>query len=294
MSVAVVSGVLGIAAAYWGVPALVGLAGSALPRGTAVSLNTTVLAFAVALSMATGIASGLVPALLVSRQDAVAALRTNAAVGSHARFRAALVVAEVALATTLLAGAGLLLRSFDRLSAVDPGFQPYGALVLSLSRPENGAAEFFALDLPTNKSGARAVHLFGTITTQGRKDIVVRLFKSSDYDNWLKQKSGRKPLALWTSPRSGNLTLDQDLPAGTPIVLLLDNGYSIRTPKKVNCQLQLRYERNGTETFDTEGSKKVAGTTGDKKAAPEDNLPPPRSNTDEEMPPPPPPPPSGY
>ena len=157
-----------------------------------------------------------------------------------------------------------------------------------------GPAEFFALDLPTNKSGARAVHLFGTITTQGRKDIVVRLFKSSDYDNWLKQKSGRKPLALWTSPRSGNLTLDQDLPAGTPIVLLLDNGYSIRTPKKVNCQLQLRYERNGTETFDTEGSKKVAGTTGDKKAAPEDNLPPPRSNTDEEMPPPPPPPPSGY
>ena len=157
-----------------------------------------------------------------------------------------------------------------------------------------GPAEFFALDLPTNKSGARAVHLFGTITTQGRKDIIVRLFRSSDYDLWLKQKSGKKPQALWTSPRSGNLTIDQDLPAGTPIVLLLDNGYSIRTPKRVNCQLQLRYQRNGTETFDTEGSKNVARTTGDKTAAPEDNLPPPRSNTDDEMPPPPPPPPSGY
>ena len=157
-----------------------------------------------------------------------------------------------------------------------------------------GPAEFFALDLPTNKAGARAVHLFGTITTKGRKDIVVRLFRASDYDLWLKQKSGRKPVALWTSPRSGNLTLDQDLPAGTPIVLLLDNGYSLRTTKRVTCQLQLRYERNGTETFDTEGSKKVAGGTGNKTEAPEDNLPPPRSNTDDEMPPPPPPPPSGY
>ncbi|HWE26173.1 MAG TPA: ABC transporter permease [Myxococcales bacterium] len=143
MFAAVVSGALGVAASYWGVPALVGLAGPALPRGSAVSLNLTVVAFAVALSLATGIASGLVPALVVSRQDAVAALRTGAAVGAHARFRAGLVVAEVALATTLLAGAGLLLRSFDRLSSVDPGFQPNGAVVLSLSRPEKGAAEFF-------------------------------------------------------------------------------------------------------------------------------------------------------
>src|SRR5207248_7652031 len=162
LSVAVVSGVLGIAAAYWGVPALVGLAGSALPRGTAVSLNTTVLAFAVALSMATGIASGLVPALLVSRQDAVAALRTNAAVGSHARFRAALVVAEVALATTLLAGAGLLLRSFDRLRGVDPGFEPSGAVVLSLSRPEGAVAEFYQ-DLVRRLSAVPGVHAAGAI-----------------------------------------------------------------------------------------------------------------------------------
>lgn len=157
-----------------------------------------------------------------------------------------------------------------------------------------GPAEFFALDLPTNKGGAKAVHLFGTVSTHGRKDIIVRLFRASDYDLWLKQKSGKKPQPLWTSPRSSNLTLDQDLPAGTPIVLLLDNGYSIRTAKKVSCQLQLRYERNSTETFDTEGVKKVAGSNGDKTGAPEDNLPAPRSNTDDEMPPPPPPPPSGY
>jgi hypothetical protein len=121
---------------------------------------------------------------------------------------------------------------------------------------------------------------------------VVRLFRSADYDQWLKMKSGRKPQAFWTSPRSGNLTLDQDLPAGEPVVLLLDNGYSIRTPKKVICQLQLRYQRNGTDTFDTEGGT----TSGAPVAKPDsdDNLPTPRSNNDEEMPAPPPPPPSGY
>ena len=157
-----------------------------------------------------------------------------------------------------------------------------------------GPAEFFALDLPTNQPGAKAVHLFGTVTTKGKKDIVVRLFKSSDYDRWLKQKGGRKPEAFWTSPRAATLTLDQDLPPGEPVVLLLDNGYSIRTPKKVSCQLQLRYQRNGTEAFDTEGGKIAGSGAGTKTDTVQDNLPPPRSNTDEELPPPPPPPPSGY
>jgi len=155
-----------------------------------------------------------------------------------------------------------------------------------------GPAEFFALDLPMQTSGAKATHLFGTVTTHGRKDIMVRLFRSADYDRWLKQKSGRKPMAFWTSPRSSSLTLDQDLPPGEPVVLLLDNGYSIRTSKKVTCQLQLRYQK-GTDTFDTEGGS-LSRIPSAATKAPDDNLPTPRSNTDEEMPAPPPPPPSGY
>jgi hypothetical protein len=177
----------------------------------------------------------------------------------------------------------------DRLPAPAQGGPGYTQEVVNSSYTV-GPAEFFALDLPTRPAGARAVHLLGTVTTQGRKDIMVRLFRSADYDRWLKQKSGRKPLAFWTSPRSGSLILDQDLPPGEPVVLLLDNGYSIRTPKKVVCQLQLRYQRTGTETFDTEGGSGIVA----KPAAPDDNLPPPRANTEEEMPAPPPPPPSGY
>jgi hypothetical protein len=152
-----------------------------------------------------------------------------------------------------------------------------------------GPAEFFALDLPTKAPGAHAVHLFGTVSTHGKKDIVVRLFKSADYDRWLKIKSGRKPQAFWTSARSSNLTLDQDLPPEA-VVLLLDNGYSIRTSKKVTCQLQLRYERGGAMD---EGGNPIASPA-PKPAPSDDNLPTPRANTDDEMPAPPPPPPSGY
>ena len=90
-----------------------------------------------------------------------------------------------------------------------------------------GPAEFFALDLPTNAPGAKAVHLFGTVTTKGGKDIIVRLFRAGDYDRWLKQKSGRKPQAFWTSARSRNLTLDQELPvrAAQDLHRWLDRGY---------------------------------------------------------------------
>jgi hypothetical protein len=157
-----------------------------------------------------------------------------------------------------------------------------------------GPAEFFALDLPTHPAGAHAVHLFGTVTTKGKKDIVVRLFRSADYDLWLKEKSGRRPQAFWTSPRSGRLTLDQDLPAGQSVVMLLDNGYSIRTSKQVTCQLQLRYQRKGVQTFDTEGGGTSGPAAVAQPAPSDDNLPTPRSNNDEEMPAPPPPPPSGY
>ena len=161
-----------------------------------------------------------------------------------------------------------------------------------------GPAEFFALDLPTVQPGFNAVHLFGTVTTKGKgKDIMVRLFEAPAYDRWLKQKSGVKPAPLWTSKRSKSLTLDQALPPGKPIVLLLDNGYSIRTSKQVQCQLQLRYVPAAIESFDTEAVPKVAGTIAGTEAATDTtfrNLPPPRSNTEEELLPPPPPPPEGY
>src|SRR5712671_1161391 len=144
-ALALVGGGLGLAASWWGVKALVALAGTALPRGSEVGIDVAVLLFAVAVSTAAGIVAGLAPALLASRTDSMTALRAGATTaGRRSHLRDALVTFEVALAVMLLAGAALLVRSFERLRAVDPGFRPEGAVVLPLSHAEKGAEEFHA------------------------------------------------------------------------------------------------------------------------------------------------------
>jgi predicted permease len=102
--------------------------------------DLTVLGFTLAVGVAVGIIVGIVPALSASRADVRDALHETgrAAAGSSAggrRMRAALVVGEVALAVVLTTGAGLLLRSFTTLLAVDPGFQPDRLLTMQVELP---------------------------------------------------------------------------------------------------------------------------------------------------------------
>ncbi len=144
-ALALAGGVLGVGASWWGVKALVALAGAALPRGTEVGIDLPVLLFALGVSSAAGIVAGVAPALLASRTDSMTALRGGATTTGHrSRLREVLVTGEIALAVTLLAGAALLIRSFERLRAVDPGFRPEGAFVLPLSHAEKGAEDFHA------------------------------------------------------------------------------------------------------------------------------------------------------
>jgi hypothetical protein len=153
-------------------------------------------------------------------------------------------------------------------------------------------AGFFALDLPRDPAGARAVHLSGSIAVRGKgKDIQLRLFRSRDYDLWLHPKGGQKGGPLWTSKKVRSLALDLPLPEGGPFVLLLDNGYSIRTPKHVSCQLQIQYRR-GEGAAPGEAAP-VEAPPGRPTASPSDEENPvtPRSNTEDNVPPPPPPPP---
>ena len=144
-ALALAGGALGVGASWWGVKALVALAGAALPRGTEVGIDLPVLLFALGISSAAGIVAGVAPALLASRTDSMTALRGGATTTGHrSRLREALVTGEIALAVTLLAGAALLIRCFERLRAVDPGFRPEGAFVLPLSHAEKGAEDFHA------------------------------------------------------------------------------------------------------------------------------------------------------
>jgi hypothetical protein len=148
-----------------------------------------------------------------------------------------------------------------------------------------GPAEFFALDMPADPVGARAIHLSGTVSVADRKgDIMVRLFTAADYQKWLKKKGGEKGVPFWSSKRSRNIGLDHNLPNGTRVVVLLDNGYSVRTPKRVRTQLQIQYATTGAATAATGGSAPAA------QSQPADDLIIPRANTEDEIPPPPPPP----
>lgn len=146
-------------------------------------------------------------------------------------------------------------------------------------------AEFFALDLPVRaQGGAAAAHILGEVSVVGgRHDIIVRLFRSGDYQNWLKRRGGRQAGPVWSSPRQRVVRLDQELPQGTPLVLLLDNGYSLRTPKRVRVQVQLQYQGEP-------GSGPSTNASAQPVRAPQEGDVTPRSNADEEFPPPPPPP----
>ncbi len=124
---ALVGGALGVGIAVAGVRLLVMLQRGA-PRIADSHVNMPALLFTLGVSLLTGLLFGLAPALQPGRADLVPALkgagRGTSGGTSPQRTRAALTVAEVALAVVLLAGSGLLVRSFAKLTAVDPGFQP--------------------------------------------------------------------------------------------------------------------------------------------------------------------------
>jgi len=128
---AIVGGALGVAVAHAMVGALVTLDGFALPRVGAIRVDNSALAFAVILSGLIGTAASALPALFVSSRDNPQASGTRI-VSAHQRLRGAFVVAELALAVVLLVGAGLLVRTVDRLLAVSTGFRPDGVLTLQV------------------------------------------------------------------------------------------------------------------------------------------------------------------
>ena len=134
---AVVGGAFGVLLGGWMIDGLFPWIPEILRRNAEVRINGTVLAFTLGLSVLTGLAFGVLPALRASRPDLDALLREAHSTdpGSRRRLRSALVVTEIALSLMLLIGAGLLLRSFAKVSRVDLGFQPRGILTMRVSLP---------------------------------------------------------------------------------------------------------------------------------------------------------------
>ncbi|HEV2864460.1 MAG TPA: ABC transporter permease [Pyrinomonadaceae bacterium] len=155
--IALAGGAVGSLLAMWGTDALVALSPGNIPRLSEVGLDWKVLGFALALSLATGLLFGLAPALLASSPNLSGSLKEGGGRGSTEgsrgkRLRSALVVAEIALALVLLAGAGLMARSFAVLQHVDPGFKGDRVLTADLSLP---AAKY--------KENPQVVNFFGQL-----------------------------------------------------------------------------------------------------------------------------------
>jgi putative ABC transport system permease protein len=150
---ALAGGGAGVLLASWTLEALRAALPAELQQVARISINPAVLAFTVALSVGSALVFGLAPALQVVRPAVWKALKDGGSAGTgreRRRLARGLVVAEVALAAVLLIGAGLLVRSFERLAQVNPGFATEGVLTFEISLPatsyedEAGRARYFA------------------------------------------------------------------------------------------------------------------------------------------------------
>ena len=189
---AAAGGILGMIVAKMGVRAIVALSPAGLPRVDAIGIDSTVFVFALGITTLVGIVVGLVPALQASHCDPQSNLqqRSRTTVGRHQLTQRVLVIAEVALAMVLLAGAGLMLHSMERLLSVDPGFE--SAHLLTMQVQETGPrfdddsvrARFFtqALEVVRQVPGVTGAAFTSQLPLSGDLDIYGLEFASRPGD----------------------------------------------------------------------------------------------------------------
>ena len=236
-------GTLGLLFAFWGVDALVALQPAGIPRLSDVHVDRWVVLFTFAVSIATGLIFGVVPALHSTGASVAGGLKDagRGALTSRAgsRVRGVLVIAEVALAVVLLVGAGLLIRSFVKLTSVDPGFHAAQALTFELSLPESR----YPLE-------SQQVDFFGRLLTNlhavpgvDRAAAVISLPLSGSSIVLSFEIAGRPPLPVSQQPvmqvrvatndyfraigiplKRGRIFTDDDRPGSPPVVVITESA----------------------------------------------------------------------
>jgi predicted permease len=134
---AVLGGAVGVLLAQWALATLVAFGADFIPRAVEIRVDPIALGFALAVSVVTGLAIGLLPAMQAAGVNVLEALKEagRGSVGSGGRMRSVLFVAEVSLSLVLLIAVGLLLTSFARLQQVKPGFEPGGVFTAQIVLP---------------------------------------------------------------------------------------------------------------------------------------------------------------
>jgi putative ABC transport system permease protein len=154
---------------------------ASFPQLDTVRIDDVVLAFTFVISILTGILFGLGPVLAVFKTDLNESLKESSlrtvSVDRHHRLQGVLVSAEIAMAVVLLSGSGLLVRSFLRLTAVNPGFDPHGLMTARISLPSAKYAKpeaqsaFFSrlLELAQAVPGVQSAALAGGLPRSARR-----------------------------------------------------------------------------------------------------------------------------
>jgi putative ABC transport system permease protein len=167
-SLSLVGGVLGVSIAIWAVRVLPAILPANLPRQQGVAVNTPVLLFALAATVAVAVLLGLFAAWRASAGDLQKALsagsRSYTGAGASQRFRGILVIGEIAATLVILVGAGLLGRSFVRLISTSPGFSQQNLITMEFL-PPNPKGQEFAME---QSDLARQVRLMNDIMTRLR------------------------------------------------------------------------------------------------------------------------------
>jgi putative ABC transport system permease protein len=197
--VSLLGGAAGLLVAKSGVDLLLALKPKNLPRLSAITVDWPVFLFALGAAVVTGLVFAFLPAWTTARADSADSLKEagrggSAGAGRH-RLRSVFVVSELALALLLLTGAGLLIKGFWRLHAVDPGFTPENVLTMQIQLPESRYAE-----IPKQTEFRRRV-LDGLNTLPGAQAAMISEVPMSGdwvYHNFVIE--GRPPLAAGDEP----------------------------------------------------------------------------------------------
>jgi putative ABC transport system permease protein len=178
---ALCGGIAGIFLAFYATKVIVTLGATVIPQLVVVSLDARVLAFTATLSVVTGLLFGIVPALRTSPVNLNETLkegsRTSGA--AHDNLRKVLAVTEIALSLVLLAGGGLLLRSFSRLIGVDPGFRSDHLLTMDIAVPSTTYPEGTAKPVALYQTLLRRVTALPGVVSAGAVNV---LPLSADFD----------------------------------------------------------------------------------------------------------------
>jgi putative ABC transport system permease protein len=166
----IVGGAAGVGLAAWAVGTINLLSQRILPRAEDVRIDPVVLAFAAAVAIGTGVVFGLAPAFSGARLTGGGLNeRTRAGDPGGRRIRGALVIAEVALSLMLLIGAGLMMRSVDRMLHVDAGFDPTHVITMQVGLPANRYIDRELARRFSPLADARAVRFFTTAIERVRE-----------------------------------------------------------------------------------------------------------------------------